>query len=84
MAAVPSILDKLAVGSRPAPHTDDIEALKLQRRCREKKAEIPEDLNLEKTKEGHIEATCQFRMYSSDVCWKGDVNLVQANLDRFE
>ena len=25
-----------------------------------------------------------FRMYSSDACWKGDVNLVQAKLDRLE
>ena len=56
----------------------------MHRRCWEKKAEIPKDLNLEKTKEGLIEATYYFRMYSSDACWKEDVNLVQANLDRLE
>jgi hypothetical protein len=51
---------------------------------KEKKAEILKDLNLEKTKEGHIEAMYYFRMYSSDVCWKRDVNLVQANLNRLD
>ena len=69
-----------------APNTikSNHEALKLQQWCREKKAEILKDLNLEKTKEGQIEATYYFRMYSSDACWKEDVNLVQANLDRLE
>jgi len=42
------------------------------------------DLYLEKTKEGLIEAMYYFRMYSSDACWKGYVNLVQANIDRLE
>ena len=58
----------VAIEDAPKTRKSNHEALKLQRRCREKKAEILKDLNLEKTKEGHIEAMYYFRMYSSDVC----------------
>ena len=74
----------VAIEDAPKTRKSNHEALELQRRCWEKKTEIPKDLNLEKTKEGLIEATHYFRMYSSDACWKEDVNLVQANLDRLE
>ena len=57
-------------------------SLELQRKCREKKAELLKEFNLEKAKEDLLEATYYYRMYFLEACWKGDKRVVKRNLGK--
>ena len=59
-------------------------ALELQRKCREKKADVLKELNLNKTKEDLLEATYYYKMYFSYACWKGNKKLVKQNLNKLK
>jgi len=62
----------VAIEDSPKTIRANHSSLELQRKCREKKAELLKEVNLEKTKEDLLEAKYYYRMYFSDACWKGN------------
>ena len=72
----------VAIEDSPTTKRANHSSLELQRKCREKKADLLKEFNLEKTKEDLLEATYYYRMYFSEACWKGDKRLVKRNLGK--
>ena len=70
----------MLVATEDAPSTirGNHAALELQRKCREKKADVLKELNLNKTEEDLLEATYYDNMYFSYACWKGNKKIGEA------
>jgi hypothetical protein len=55
-----------------------------QQEAKRKKEEMIKRKSLEKAKEGLVEASNNWEMYHSDVCWKGKHSLVHKMLGRLK
>ena len=74
----------VAMEDAPSTIRSNHGALELQRKCREKKADVLKELNLNKTKEDLLEATYYYKMYFSYACWKGNKKMVKQNLNKLK
>jgi hypothetical protein len=70
----------MAIEDAPVSTRANRDALDKQQEAKRKKEEMIERKNLQKTQEGLVELSYYWEICNSDVCWKGNPNIVQKML----
>jgi hypothetical protein len=74
----------VAIEDAPETISGNRDDLDKQRETKRKKEEMIEKKSLEKAKKDLVEASYYWKMYHSEVCWKGGVCIVQKMLGRLK